>query len=55
MLLNAGGREAHARVVKEVTKSLVRSLSKLDEINAPADIGAHIDRAICRLQEIVEQ
>lgn len=47
-----GGREAHARVMKEVIKALQGALTKLDRINAPPDIGAHIDLAICRLQEI---
>ena len=50
-----GGREAHARVMKEIIKSLQGALTKLDRINAPPDIGAHIDRAVCRLQEINEK
>ena len=47
-----GGREAHTRVMDEVINALRGALSKLDEIKAPPDIGAHVDRAICRLREI---
>ena len=50
-----GGREVHARVLNEVIKSLQNALSKLDRINAPADVGAHIDHAVCRLRVISGQ
>ena len=33
---------------------LMRSaLELLDEANAPADLGAHLDLAICRLEEVI--
>lgn len=47
-----GGRGAHVRALKEAKASLKEALAILDEINAPPDIGAHIDRAICRIDEI---
>ena len=48
-----GDREAQTRVIKDVIDSLEGALAKLDRIEAPADIGAHIDRALCRLREII--
>ena len=47
-----GGREGNARVIKMVINALENALAELDRIEAPADIGAHVDRAICRLREI---
>ena len=47
-----GDREAQARVIKDVIDTLEDALAKLDRIEAPADIGAHVDRAVCRLREI---
>ena len=47
-----GDREAQARVIKDVIDTLEDALAKLDRIEAPADIGAHVDRALCRLREL---
>ena len=31
------------------------ALKLLDEVDAPADIGAHLDLAVCRLQERLKE
>ena len=45
--------DAYARIMSEVEVSLANALDKLDEISAPADIGAHIDLALCRLRDVI--
>jgi hypothetical protein len=35
----------------EALRLMTEALALLDEAEAPADIGAHLDLAICRLQE----
>jgi hypothetical protein len=52
MSVKAVGRDAHDRVMNDVLRSLRVSLAKLDRINAPPDIGAHIDCAICRIEQV---
>ena len=52
---NSADREAQTHVLIEVTKSLQDALARLDATDAPADIGAHIDLAICRLQDIINK
>ncbi len=32
---------------------MIDALEKLDKANAPVDIGAHLDLAICRLEEFL--
>ena len=52
MISYLGGRGQHARVMKAVMESIERSIAQLDSIGAPADIAAHLDRALTRLREI---
>ena len=52
-MMTKGGRGTRERTIAEVSLMLRQALNKLDEINAPPDIGAHVDRALCRLAEIV--
>ena len=47
-----GGSGAHARALNKAKAALKEALAILDEINAPPDIGAHVDRAIHRIDEI---
>lgn len=35
--------------------SMVAALELLDEAGAPADVGAHLDLAICRLREVIRR
>lgn len=51
-MTKTGGRDRHVRVMNDVIAVLVSAQKKLDEINAPGDVGAHLDTAICRLREI---
>jgi hypothetical protein len=40
---------------RDVLRLMKSALAKLDEAQAPADIGAHLDMAICRLEETIDQ
>jgi len=46
-------RDALIGTWRECLNELRRVLSQLDETSAPADVGAHIDCGICRLEEVV--
>ena len=46
-----GARE-HARALKNIRTLLEKAMSDLDQLNAPADIAAHIDSALQRIMEI---
>lgn len=48
----SGERGVNARILQEAVINLRRTLEMLDCIDAPPDIGAHIDRAICRLEDV---
>lgn len=48
----SGERGVNARILQEAVINLRRTLEMLDCIDAPPDIGAHIDRAICRLEDL---
>ena len=39
------------KLLAEAMIQLQKALELLDEADAPADIGAHVDLAICRLEE----
>ena len=42
---------SQAMLMAEAMVQLQKALQLLDESDAPADIGAHVDLAICRLGE----
>lgn len=52
MISCLGENGKNARVMKTVMESIERSIAQLDSVGAPADIAAHLDRALCRLREI---
>lgn len=39
----------------EALSRMASALESLDEADAPADIGAHLDLAICRLKDILAE
>jgi len=43
---------AHLKL-KQALHSMEAALQLLDEADAPADLGAHLDMAICRLNELL--
>lgn len=52
MITNKGGGNPRKQAVAEISSLLRQALDKLDQISAPPDIGAHVDRAICRLEDL---
>jgi hypothetical protein len=57
-VMEMGGYMADLKVAEEPALGACRALrlmreaiTELDEIGAPADIGAHLDRAISRLEQ----
>lgn len=46
------GYAAEIRAVEKSVRTLRKVLALLDRYNLPADIGAYIDFAICRLEEV---
>jgi hypothetical protein len=52
MILND---KVDTRACSEALQLLRRSLELLDQIEAPAEIGAHVDLAICRLEAQLAQ
>ena len=52
MPITSGARDGRAGEMQELIDLLRGALDALDRLMAPADIGAHIDNAICRLQEV---
>lgn len=49
----SGECDARARALQNVAIQLRKALEELDSIDARKDIGAHIDRALCRLECII--
>ena len=41
--------------IQEALGMMTAALRMLDAISAPADIGAHLDAAICRVETVIEQ
>ena len=41
--------------LNEALANMKAALVSLDEAKAPAEIGAHLDLAICRLEDFLEQ
>lgn len=51
----SGTTNPGAHACSEALEILKRALELFDSADAPADIGAHLDLAICRLEEHLEQ
>lgn len=49
---NSAEGDARAQALRGVAAQLRLVLQELDSLDAPKDIGAHIDRALCRLEDI---
>lgn len=48
------GAPVHSKAVAEIRRCLVKALGTLDEIQAPPEIGAHIDFALTRLDVLLD-
>lgn len=48
-MLKTGSESERGRVLEALT-AMKLALRLLDEVDAPPDIGAHLDLAICRLE-----
>jgi hypothetical protein len=47
-------QEARDAALQQSIKLLREVLDSLDKTAAPSDIGAHVDRALCRLLELTQ-